>query len=229
MLYACLHQLNQDSVKIITIEDPVEYELSGIMQIQVKSEIGFTFAAALRSILRHDPDIMMVGEVRDFETAELAIRTALTGHLMFSTLHTNDAASGAARLVDIGVEPYLVASSINAFVSQRLVRTICPHCKTKREDRSKLPPPFDTMESYYGKGCDACHNIGYQGRTTIYEIMEVTPRIRELIVAKATADRIRAEFAASGGVTMRDIGLRKVAMGTTTPEEIVQACEIDGI
>jgi type II secretory ATPase GspE/PulE/Tfp pilus assembly ATPase PilB-like protein len=225
-LYACLNQLNSDAVKIITIEDPVEYELSGIMQIQVRSEIGFTFAAALRSILRHDPDIMMVGEVRDFETAELAIRTALTGHLMFSTLHTNDAASGAARLIDIGVEPYLVATSVNAFVSQRLVRTICPHCKTLREDRDKLPPPFDTMVSYYGKGCDACRNIGFQGRTTIYEIMEVTAAVRNLIVEKATAERIREAAKAAGMVSMYDIGLKKVAMGLTTPEEIIAVCEL---
>jgi type IV pilus assembly protein PilB len=224
-LYACLNQLNSDSVKIITIEDPVEYEMSGVTQIQIKPEIGFTFASALRSILRHDPDIMMVGEVRDFETAELAIRTALTGHLIFSTLHTNDAASGAARLLDIGVEPYLVASSVNAFISQRLVRLICPHCKRQRQDTSKLPEPFRSMAVYEGAGCDECHNIGYQGRTTVYEILPVTDEMQELIVQKATAAQIRQAAADNGCTTMWDVGVRKVRDGLTTPEEIMQVCE----
>jgi type II secretory ATPase GspE/PulE/Tfp pilus assembly ATPase PilB-like protein len=229
-LYACLSKLNKDTVKIITIEDPIEYELTGIMQIQVRPEIGFTFANALRSILRHDPDVMMVGEVRDIETAELAIRTALTGHLIFSTLHTNDACSGATRLLDIGIEPYLVASSVNAFISQRLVRVICPDCKAQMndKDKEKLPPVFRPMKVYYGKGCDSCRSIGYKGRIAIYEILLVDDKIQELILNKAAASRIREAARAAGFKTLFDSGIDRIKAGITTPEEVFRVAEAQG-
>lgn len=225
-LYTCLSKLNKEDVKIITIEDPIEYELPGIMQIQVRADIGFTFANALRSILRHDPDIMMVGEVRDLETAELAIRTALTGHLMFSTLHTNDACSGATRLLDIGIEPYLVASSVNAFISQRLVRVICPSCKEELKDKDKLPPAFKHMKIFHGKGCEACKGIGYKGRTAIYEILIVNDEIQELIIKKASASQIEKKAKELGFKTLMDSGMEKIKKGETTPEEVLRVTEL---
>lgn len=226
-LYACLSKLNKDAVKIITIEDPIEYELAGIMQIQVRSEIGFTFANALRSILRHDPDIMMVGEVRDLETAELAIRTALTGHLIFSTLHTNDAASGATRLLDIGIEPYLVASSVNVFISQRLVRIICPNCKQEMKDKSMLPDIFKETKVYSGKGCDSCKSIGYKGRTAIYEILLVGDEIQELILKKVSAAQIKVKARELGFKTLLEAGIEKIKKGVTTPEEVLRVAELE--
>jgi len=225
-LYACLSKLNKDAVKIITIEDPVEYELSGIMQIQVRAEIGLTFANALRSILRHDPDIMMVGEVRDLETAELAIRTSLTGHLIFSTLHTNDSASGATRLLDIGIEPFLVASSVNAFISQRLVRIICPACKEEVKDKELLPNIFKNMKIYRGKGCENCKFIGYKGRTAINEILVINEDIRELILSKASSAQIKQKAQQSGFKTLRDAGIEKIKLGITTPEEVLRVTEL---
>lgn len=226
-LYACLSKLNKDGVKIITIEDPVEYELMGIMQIQVKPEIGFTFANALRSILRHDPDIMMVGEVRDLETAELAIRTALTGHLIFSTLHTNDSASGASRLMDIGIEPYLVASSVNAFITQRLVRVICPSCKEEVRDKKILPEVFKDMKLYYGKGCENCKFIGYKGRTAIYEIMALSEEIKELILKKASSSQIKKKAREMGMATLFESGIERIKLGMTTVEEVMRVTELN--
>jgi len=227
-LYACLSKLNKEAVKIITIEDPIEYELAGVMQIQIKSEIGFTFANALRSILRHDPDIMMIGEVRDLETAELAIRTSLTGHLIFSTLHTNDAASGATRLLDIGIEPYLVASSVNAFISQRLVRIICPACKEEVKDKSLLPEEFRDMKIYRGKGCELCKFIGFKGRTAIHEIFFVNEEIRSLILRKASSSQIKAKALELGSTTLKKAGLEKVRLGQTTPDEVLRVVEWGG-
>ncbi|RLG33832.1 type II secretion system protein GspE [Methanosarcinales archaeon] len=224
-LYACLSRLNKESVKIITIEDPIEYELEGITQFQVNPQIGFTFANALRSILRHDPDIMMVGEVRDLETAELAIRTALTGHLIFSTLHTNDAPSGAARLLDIGIEPYLVASSVNAFISQRLVRVICPECKEERKDADVLLPDFKEFKVYKGKGCESCKFIGYRGRTAIYEILMIDDDLRQAILKKCSAKEIKAQARKKGFRTLWEAGIEKVKMGITTPEEVMRVTE----
>ncbi|MDO8536211.1 MAG: GspE/PulE family protein [Candidatus Omnitrophota bacterium] len=226
-LYTCLSKLNTEDVKIITIEDPIEYELPGITQIQVKPEIGLTFAAALRSILRHDPDVMMVGEIRDLETAELAIRTALTGHLIFSTLHTNDSASGATRLMDIGIEPYLVASSVNAFISQRLVRVICPECKAEMKNKDALPSYLKNIKVYYGKGCESCKFIGYKGRTAIYEIMLVTEEIQELILQRASAAQIAKKAKELGFKTLRDAGITKIKMGETTPEEVLRVTELE--
>jgi type II secretory ATPase GspE/PulE/Tfp pilus assembly ATPase PilB-like protein len=225
-LYAFLSKLNKEDVKIITIEDPIEYEIKGIMQIQIKPEIGFTFANALRSILRHDPDIMMVGEVRDLETAELAIRTALTGHLIFSTLHTNDSASGATRLLDIGIEPYLVASSVNAFISQRLVRLICPDCKEERTNKEGLPAYFKHIKLYKGKGCEKCKGIGFRDRIAIYEILMVDDDIRELIMNKATASQIEKKAREKGFKTLLDSGIDKIKAGLTTPEEVLRVTEL---
>jgi type II secretory ATPase GspE/PulE/Tfp pilus assembly ATPase PilB-like protein len=226
-LYACLSKLNKDAVKIITIEDPVEYELMGIMQLQVKPEIGFNFASALRSILRHDPDVMMVGEVRDLETAELAIRTALTGHLIFSTLHTNDAYSGATRLLDIGIEPYLVASSVNAFISQRLIRVICPNCKEEMKNKESLPPVFRGLKVYYGKGCESCKSIGYKGRIAIYEMLLVNEAIQEMILNKSSSAVIKKKAREMGFKTLLDSGIEKVAQGISTPEEVLRVTELE--
>jgi len=226
-LYSFLNKLNKEAVKIITIEDPIEYELPGVMQIQVRPEIGFTFANALRSILRHDPDVMMIGEVRDLETAELSIRTSLTGHLIFSTLHTNDSASGATRLMDIGIEPYLVASSVNAFISQRLVRRICPSCKEEVKDKEFLPDFFKTIPVFRGKGCENCKHIGYKGRSAIYEILVVDDKIRELILNKSSATQIKNKAKESNFKTLLDSGIEKVKLGLTTPEEVLRVVELE--
>ena len=227
-LYACLSQLNKQQVKIITIEDPVEYELPGIMQIQVRPEIGLTFASSLRSILRHDPDVMMVGEVRDHETAELAIRTALTGHLIFSTLHTNDAPSGAPRLMDIGLEPYLVASSVNAFIAQRLVRVICPDCKEEVKDPGPLPQSLAGVRIFRGRGCEKCQSVGYKGRTAIYELLPVRDEIQELIIRKASAGQIRQKAQEMGLTTLHAAGIEKIRQGVTTWQEVMRVTEFDG-
>lgn len=233
-LYACLNTVRSTKNKIITIEDPIEYELEGITQIQVMPEIGLTFAQALRSVLRHDPDIMMVGEVRDFETAELAIRIALTGHLIFSTVHTNDAAGGATRLLDIGIEPFLATSSVRAFIAQRLVRVICPQCKEKDEALDKevkeqimKETKASAIEFYRGKGCPGCNLTGYIGRTAIYEILVVTRAIKELMLERASADKIRQEAIKQGMKTLRLSGWKKVLKGVTTPDEVMRVTQIE--
>ncbi len=231
-LYASLNRINTKERKIITIEDPIEYEMPGITQIQVMPEIGLDFARGLRSMLRHDPDVIMVGEVRDLETAEIAIRVALTGHLVFSTLHTNDAASGITRLVDIGLEPYLVASSVEAFIAQRLIRLTCPDCKA--EDTSvprelkeliardmKLASLRD-VKIMRGKGCNSCNATGFFGRTAIYEILNVDDAIKELILKKTTSNRIKASAIERGMRTLRQDGWQKVLAGLTTPEEVMK-------
>ncbi|MFA5336240.1 MAG: ATPase, T2SS/T4P/T4SS family [Candidatus Omnitrophota bacterium] len=235
-LYACLSMLNTRERKIITIEDPIEYELGGISQLQIKPAIGFTFATALRSVLRHDPDIIMVGEVRDFEAAEITIQTALTGHLVFSTLHTNDAATGATRLIDIGIEPYLVASSVEAFIAQRLVRVICEHCKAdvtaQSQDAVKsiekdLKMDRREIKIYKGKGCKACNFTGYMGRTAIYEILLVKDDIRGLINQKASSDIIRKKAVELGMNTLKQDGWAKVVEGVTTPEEVLRVTHLE--
>jgi type II secretory ATPase GspE/PulE/Tfp pilus assembly ATPase PilB-like protein len=197
------------------------------MQIQVRPEIGFTFANALRSILRHDPDIMMVGEVRDLETAELAIRTSLTGHLIFSTLHTNDSCSGVTRLLDIGIEPYLVASSVNAFISQRLVRVICPNCKQERKDKDALPKWIRDTRTFYGKGCDHCKSSGYRGRVAIYEMLFINDALRELITNKVSVSQIKAKAKEIGFKTLFDAGVEKIKEGVTTAEEVLRVAELE--
>ncbi len=231
-LYTYLNTINSVDKRIITCEDPIEYEMAGINQIQMKPEIGLTFAVGLRHILRQDPDVIMIGEIRDKETSEIAIQAALTGHLVFSTLHTNDAASGFTRLLDMGVEPFLVASSIEAIVAQRLIRTLCPDCKRPKEmDRAYLREvqfPVHRMKEgtvYEAVGCEACRNSGYRGRSGIYEILTVTDEIRQLVVSREPASRIRGVSTADGMTTLREDGWRKVLAGVTTIEEVLRVSE----
>ena len=232
-LYACLSRLNTRGRKIVTIEDPVEYELRGVSQTQINSKIDLTFARILRSMLRHDPDVIMVGEVRDFETAEITIQTALTGHLVFSTLHTNDAAGGITRLIDMGIDPFLISSSVEAFIAQRLVRVICDKCKVGCEpgDMSyELKEMLKTQNSklktvYKGKGCKACNNTGYIGRTGIYEILPVGEEIRKLILEKTSSDVIKRKALELGMKTLRQNGWERVLAGITTVEEVVRVTQ----
>jgi len=228
-LYSVLTRLNQPDVNILTVEDPIEYQLHGIGQMQVKPKIDLTFAAGLRSILRQDPDIIMVGEIRDVETAEIAVQAALTGHRVFSTLHTNDAASGITRLIDMGVEPFLIASSVNAFLAQRLVRSICPHCKTSFRPTPKMlsdlglsPAKFKNVKLYQGKGCDKCLNTGFMGRMGIYELLPVSTEIRKLVMAHSDAMQIKELAIKEGMVTLYNDGLEKVMKGITTLEEVIR-------
>ncbi len=233
-LYAMLATINSIHKRIITIEEPVEYELKGINQIAVRPEIGLTFAMGLRHILRQDPNVIMVGEIRDLETAEIAIRAALTGHLVFSTLHTNDAPSAFTRLIDMGIEPFLVASSIEAVIAQRLVRTICPVCKTEQKiERSYLKRigfPEDEIETttfWRGAGCEDCRQLGYQGRIAIYELLLVTETLRPLILNRAPASTIAAKAIETGMRTLRDDGWNKVKAGITTVEEVLRVTQIE--
>jgi type II secretory ATPase GspE/PulE/Tfp pilus assembly ATPase PilB-like protein len=237
-LYACLSKLNSREKKIVTIEDPIEYELRGISQTQINTKIDLTFAQMLRSMLRHDPDVMMVGEVRDRETAEVTIQTALTGHLVFSTLHTNDAASGVTRLVDLGIEPYLIASSVIAFLAQRLVRVICKNCKEQvtlselgfKEEQLKAEG-FDADQDtlvYHGKGCKACNSTGYKGRAAIYEILLINEAIKNLILTKAPSHVIKEKAIKLGMHTLKQDGWDKVLAGTTTPEEVLRVTQLEG-
>ncbi len=231
-LYTYLNTINSVDKRIITCEDPIEYEMAGINQIQMKPEIGLTFAVGLRHILRQDPDVIMIGEIRDKETSEIAIQAALTGHLVFSTLHTNDAASGFTRLLDMGVEPFLVASSIEAIVAQRLIRTLCPDCKRPKEiDPTYLKEvqfPVHRLKEgtiYEAVGCEACRNSGYKGRSGIYEILTVTDAIRQLVVTREPASSIRNESLKDGMRTLREDGWRKVLNGVTTIEEVLRVSE----
>lgn len=206
-LYTCLSRLNRKEVKIISIEDPVEYAIEGITQIHVNPKVGLTFASALRSVLRHDPDIMMIGEIRDSETADLAIRSSLTGHLVFSTLHTNDSASGIARLMDMGIQPYLLASSVEVIIAQRLVRLLCPLCK--------------------GKGCESCSETGFKGRRPIYEIMVIDNDIRQMITDHKNAQEIKNRARKNGMRTLMENGMILVEQGLTTKEEILRVVEME--
>jgi general secretion pathway protein E/type IV pilus assembly protein PilB len=231
-LYSFLTEVNHPDRRIVTVEDPVENKLPGVMQIAVKSEIGLTFATALRSILRADPNIVMIGEIRDLETAEIAIRASLTGHLVFSTLHTNDALGGLSRLIDMGVEPFLVAAAVRAFLAQRLVRRLCPHCKVPRElttlQRDEFGIPHDIAgQAYTPKGCDRCRNTGYSGRLAIYEAAIITPAIQEMVTHRAPAAEIRAQALKDGYLPMRYYGWHKVMQGLTTIEEIIAVTSTD--
>ena len=234
-LYACLNRINTRDKKIITLEDPIEYEIKGVTQIQVNPSIGLDFARGLRSILRHDPDIIMVGEVRDLETAEIAIRVALTGHLIFSTLHTNDAPSGITRLIDIGIEPYLISSSVEAFIAQRLVRVICPYCKEEDNSQSSLKEAIvkdlnlssaEEVKIFRGKGCDNCNYTGFFGRTAIYEILLVDEVIKGLILKKVSANEIKKVAIERGMHTLIQDGWQKVIQGITTPQEVLRVVSI---
>jgi len=228
-LYSALSSVNDDSVKIITTEDPVEYEINGLIQVPIDDELGKTFAMCLRSILRQDPDILLVGEVRDAETAQIAIQASLTGHLVFTTLHTNDAPTAVTRLIDMGIEPFLLAATLETILAQRLVRTICIKCKTPYEPNEEelitlgiKNRDLAHQRFYYGKGCDHCKNTGYKGRTAIFELMTVTDTIRELILGKASSNQVRIVAQRSGMRTLRDSGIQKIFAGLTTIEEVVR-------
>ncbi len=233
-LYALLNRINTQEKNIMTIEDPIEYHLDGISQMQTSMKKGVTFAKGLRSIVRQDPDVIMVGEIRDHETAEIAIQSSLTGHLVFSTLHTNDAPSAVTRLLNLGIEPYLASSSIIATIAQRLVRVICPHCKQGCKPDAKLLDDLRISGEdarnhafFKGAGCDKCFNSGYQGRTGIYEILAMSEAIRDMIMSRAKASSIKQEAFDKGFKTLRMDGVRKILEGVTTPEEIMRVTQMD--
>ncbi len=228
-LYSALQSLNTVDTNIMTAEDPVEFNLMGINQVQMKEQIGLNFAAALRSFLRQDPNIILVGEIRDFETAEIAIKAALTGHMVLSTLHTNDAPSTISRLMNMGIEPFLVATSVNLIQAQRLIRRVCKDCKQEQPTppEALIEIGFSAEEAkslkiYKGKGCSTCNNTGYKGRIGLYEVMEVTDEIRELILIGASALELRKKAIDDGMITLRDSGLQKIRGGVTTIEEVVR-------
>lgn len=229
-LYASLRQMDAQRMNISTVEDPIEYNLSAVNQTQVHERIGMSFSAALRSLLRQDPDVIMVGEVRDAETARIAIQAALTGHLVLSTLHTNDAPSSITRLINIGVEPYLIASAVNAVLAQRLVRRICPHCKeehkTSPETRVYLAKQgFEADSSWRGKGCDRCRRTGYAGRQGVYEMLVMDDELRDLVTQNPDVTAFRRMCRERGLVTLRQDGFRKVTAGLTTVEEVLRVTE----
>jgi general secretion pathway protein E len=228
-LYAALTRLNNREKNIITVEDPIEYQLPGVGQIQVNAKIDLTFANGLRSILRQDPDIIMVGEIRDAETAEIAVQSALTGHMVFSTLHTNDAAGALTRLVEMGIEPFLAASSIVGIIAQRLVRQICPHCRESYHPSPNFLAdaglPEDGALYYRGHGCERCMGLGYRGRSGIYELLPVDEETRELLLARKDAATIKAAAQRKGMKSLRDAGLAKAAAGETTLEEVLRVTQ----
>jgi len=228
-LYSSISKVNTVETNIMTAEDPVEFNLLGVNQVQVRENIGLNFAAALRSFLRQDPNIILVGEIRDFETAEIAVKAALTGHLVLSTLHTNDAPSTINRLMNMGIEPFLVASSLNLVCAQRLVRRVCVKCTVEDE----VPPPAmeqvgfsrdeaQSVKPKKGTGCDNCNKTGYKGRVGLYEVMEITDELRELILVGASALEIRRKAIEEGMITLRGSGLRKIKDGVTTIEEVLR-------
>jgi general secretion pathway protein E len=228
-LYSVLNELNSPEVNIVTVEDPVEYQMSGIGQVQVKDKIGLTFAAALRSILRQDPDIMMIGETRDQETAQIAIQSALTGHLVLSTIHTNNAPATITRLIDMGIEPFLIASSIVSVIAQRLVRKLCPVCKQKYSPSAEelesiglIPAQASSISFYKAVGCEDCSMTGYKGRMAIFEIMEMTSDIANLTVERADTSLLRKQAVKDGMTQLIQDGLRKIVDGTTTIAEVVR-------
>jgi type IV pilus assembly protein PilB len=228
-LYSALQRINTTEVNIITAEDPVEFNLLGINQVQMKEQIGLNFAAALRSFLRQDPNIILVGEIRDFETAEVAIKAAMTGHLVLSTLHTNDAPSSINRLMNMGIEPFLVATSVHLIAAQRLVRRICSSCKepTEAPMNALVNVGFNERDAksvrlFKGRGCDRCSNTGYKGRVGLYEVMEINDDIRELILSGASAVELRSKAIENGMISLRASGLQKIRDGLTTIEEVVR-------
>jgi len=228
-LYSSVARLNSLETNIMTAEDPVEFQLAGVNQVQMKEQIGLNFAAALRAFLRQDPNIILVGEIRDFETAEIAVKAALTGHLVLSTLHTNDAPSTISRLMNMGIEPFLVATSVNLICAQRLVRRICANCKEQLPlpeqtilDAGYTPEEAKTTQIFHGKGCSVCNNTGYKGRVGLYEVMEITDDLKELILVGASAMELKKKAIESGMITLRRSGLVKAALGMTTLEEVLR-------
>ncbi|MDQ2867136.1 MAG: GspE/PulE family protein [Verrucomicrobiota bacterium] len=228
-LYSCLRKINTMDSKLLTAEEPVEYDLEGIMQVPVNENIGLTFARVLRAFLRQDPDRIMVGETRDLETAQISIQASLTGHLVFTTLHTNDAPGAVTRLIDMGVEPFLISSSLEAVLGQRLLRSICPNCRTSYEPKANVLDQLGLSQRdlgekkfFYGKGCDACNQTGYKGRIGIYELMKITDPIRELINERAPTVTLKQKAVELGMVTLRQDGLRSIFDGATTVEEVLK-------
>jgi type IV pilus assembly protein PilB len=228
-LYSSISRVNTPETNIMTAEDPVEFNLHGINQVQMKEQIGLNFAAALRSFLRQDPNIILVGEIRDFETAEIAVKAALTGHLVLSTLHTNDAPSTVSRLMNMGIEPYLVATSVHLICAQRLVRRLCKECKEEVPmptqalvDIGYAPAEAQGVRIYKGRGCQTCNNTGYKGRVGLYEVMEITDGMREMILTGASAIELKNRAMEEGMITLRGSGLRKLKAGQTTVEEVVR-------
>jgi type IV pilus assembly protein PilB len=228
-LYSCLSRINTIDTNIMTAEDPVEYNLMGINQVQVKPDVGLTFAAALKAFLRQDPNIIMVGEIRDLETGSIAIKAALTGHLVLSTLHTNDAPSTITRMIDMGIEAFNVASAVNLVVAQRLVRRICKDCKApatyRPEELKALGTELERMKKigfYKGTGCDSCGGIGYRGRAGLYEVMALSPELRRMILRGASVAELRDQAVVEGMLTLRMDGLKKIEKGVTTLEEVVK-------
>jgi len=233
-LYSALSRVSTPSVNIMTAEDPVEYNIDGINQVNVNDEIGLTFAAALRAFLRQDPNIIMVGEIRDLETASIGVKAALTGHLVLSTLHTNDAPSTLNRLVDMGVEPFLVASSVNCIMAQRLIRKICSNCKRERDVSPEAVADLKLSDAdsadltlYEGAGCVDCSNTGYRGRTGVFEVMPITPGIREMILNRAPTNEIKDQAVQEGMLTLRMDGMRKLKLGITSVEEVLKETAAD--
>ena len=228
-LYSSVARLNTPETNIMTAEDPVEFQLPGINQVQMKEQIGLNFAAALRAFLRQDPNIILVGEIRDFETAEIAVKAALTGHLVLSTLHTNDAPATVSRLMNMGIEPFLVATSVHLICAQRLVRRICAGCKEEANlpeqallDAGYAPEELKTVKVYHGKGCSTCNNTGYKGRAGLYEVLEISDELRELILVGASALELRKKAIELGMITLRRSGLIKIMNGVTTLEEVLR-------
>jgi type IV pilus assembly protein PilB len=228
-LYSALQSLNSPETNIMTAEDPVEFNLPGVNQVQTKDQIGLNFAAALRAFLRQDPNIILVGEIRDYETAEIAIKAAMTGHMVMSTVHTNDAPSTITRLVNMGIEPFLVATSVNLIQAQRLIRRICEECREEVQypiealiEIGFSKEEASTLKTFRGKGCSNCNGTGYRGRIGLYEVMEITDEIRELIVAGASAFDLRKKAIDAGMITLRESGLHKLRQGITSIEEVVK-------
>ena len=229
-LYSAISQLNKPDTNIMTAEDPVEFNLLGINQVQIHEQVGLTFAATLRSFLRQDPNIILVGEIRDLETAEIAIKASLTGHLVLSTLHTNDAPATISRLLNMGIEPFLVATSVQLICAQRLVRRICKNCKQETQAPSQAAllelgfeqQEIDDLKVFRGAGCKACNGSGYKGRVGLYEVMEITPEIKEAIISNATVVELKRKAVASSMISLRRSGLQKVRDQMTTIEEVVR-------
>jgi type IV pilus assembly protein PilB len=232
-LYSGLCEMDGEKLNISTVEDPIEYQLGFCNQVQVSEKIGMTFAAALRSLLRQDPDVIMIGEIRDNETARIAVQAALTGHLVLSTLHTNDATSSITRLVNIGIDPYLIAASLNGVLAQRLVRKVCSKCKTPYEVPKTMQKyveraGIDPSKLLHGAGCDACRGSGYTGRVGIFELLIIDDKFREIINQDASIGAMRRAFLESGHDTLFDDGLKKVQKGMTTIEEVLRVTEVYG-
>jgi type IV pilus assembly protein PilB len=233
-LYSAIAELNKPDTNISTAEDPVEFNLEGINQVNVRKDVGLTFPAALKAFLRQDPDIIMVGEIRDLEVGEIAVEAALTGHLVLSTLHTNDAPATITRLLNMGIEPFLVVAALNVIVAQRLCRKICINCREERKSTPEelisvgfAPASAEKIKIYHGKGCEACNDTGYKGRLAIYEVLMITPKVRELILRNGSNDDLKKQAIRDGMKTLRMSALTKVAQGLTTIEEAVSNSSSD--